>query len=72
MVNHHLTEEELTILNPAREEVGDAARAELGEAFATERNRLIDEGCGTLTEVRGIVASARRGGLLDDEDDAGG
>ena len=24
VVNHHLTEEELTILNPAREEVGDA------------------------------------------------
>ena len=30
VVNHHLTEEELTILNPAREEVGDRLRAELG------------------------------------------
>src|SRR5688500_11027142 len=71
-VNHHLTEEELSILNPAREEVGDSVRAELGKAFATERNRLIDDGCGTLTHVRRIVASARQEGLLDvgqDEDE---
>jgi hemerythrin superfamily protein len=71
VVNHHLTEEELTILNPAREEVGDAVRAELGEAFATERNTLIDDGCGTLTHVREIVASARREGLLDDDESDG-
>ena len=45
-VNHHLTEEELTILNPAREEVGEQVRADLGEQFATERNRQIDDGCG--------------------------
>ena len=73
VVNHHLTEEELTILNPAREEVGDQVRAELGEAFATERNGQIDDGCGTLTQVREIVASARREGLLDggeDEDES--
>ena len=68
MVNHHLTEEELTILNPAREDVGDTVRAELGEAFATERNRLIDDGCGSLTQVRKIVAAAKREGLLDEED----
>jgi hemerythrin superfamily protein len=67
-VNHHLTEEELTILNPAREEVGETVRAELGEAFATERNRLIDDGCGTLTHVREIVAAARREGLLDEDE----
>jgi hypothetical protein len=68
-VNHHLTEEELTILNPAREEVGDQVRAELGEAFATERNKQIDDGCGTLDNVRKIVAEARREGLLDDDED---
>src|SRR5215217_3517504 len=51
VVNHHLTEEELTILNPAREEVGPTVRAELGEQFAEERNRQIDEGCGTLSNV---------------------
>jgi hemerythrin superfamily protein len=68
-VNHHLTEEELTILNPAREEVGDTVRAELGKAFAAERNRLIDEGCGSLTHLRQIVASARREGLLGGDED---
>ena len=69
VVNHHLTEEELTILNPAREEVGPQVRAELGEQFATERNRQIDDGCGSLTNVRRIVAEARREGLLDEDDD---
>src|SRR6478672_9287508 len=44
-VNHHLTEEELTILNPAREEVGEQVRTDLGDQFATERNRQIDDGC---------------------------
>jgi len=66
-VNHHLTEEELTILNPAREEVGPQVRAELGEQFATERNAQIDADCGTLTNVRKIVAAARKDGLLDDD-----
>ena len=69
VVNHHLTEEELTILNPAREEVGERVRAELGEQFATERNRQIDDGCGSLTNVRRIVAAARKEGLLDDDDE---
>lgn len=65
-VNHHLTEEELTILNPAREEVDDAARARLGVAFATARNTLIESGCGTIENVRAIVAAAEKDGLLDD------
>jgi len=69
VVNHHLTEEELTILNPAREEVGPQVLAGLGEQFATERNRQIDDGCGSLTHVRRIVAEARREGLLEDDDE---
>jgi hemerythrin superfamily protein len=70
VVNHHLTEEELTILNPAREEVGERTRAELGEAFLTERNEQIDRGCGSVEELRELVARARRAGLIgDDEDD---
>ena len=68
VVNHHLTEEELTILNPAREECREQVRAELGEAFAGERNAQLDAGCGSLTQVRAIVAAARREGLLDDDD----
>src|SRR5690349_6983381 len=35
-VNHHLTEEELTILNPAREEVEEDVRQRLGTDFAAE------------------------------------
>ena len=45
VVNHHLTEEELTILNPARDEVGDRLRGELGagvrhRAQPADRRRL--------------------------------
>ncbi len=69
VVNHHLTEEELTILNPAREEVGEQVRAELGAVFAKERNARIDADCGGITNVRSIVADARRRGLLDAEQD---
>ena len=65
-VNHHLTEEELTILNPAREEVGPKVRAELGERFARERNAQVDAGCGSVDNVRRIVDEARRAGVLDD------
>jgi hemerythrin superfamily protein len=71
VVNHHLTEEELTILNPAREEVGERARGELGAAFVAERNKQIDEGCGTVEQIRRLVAQARREGKLDDSEDDG-
>ncbi len=66
-VNHHLTEEELTILNPARDDVSDQARADLGLAFATERNAQIDADCGRIENVRAIVARAEKEGLLDEE-----
>ena len=68
-LNHHLTEEELTILNPAREEVGEKVRAELGVAFATERNAQLDADCGAIDNVRRIVEAAEKEGLLDDEED---
>jgi hemerythrin superfamily protein len=70
LVNHHLTEEELTILNPAREETGQRVRAELGERFATERNRQIDENCGRIENIRSILARARAAGVLDGGDDS--
>jgi hypothetical protein len=69
VVNHHLTEEELTILNPARDEVGDRARADLGLAFVRVRNAQIDDDCGRLANVRRIVAEAERTGLLDDDEE---
>jgi hemerythrin superfamily protein len=68
-LNHHLTEEELTILNPAREEVGEQVRADLGVAFATERNQQLDDDCGAIDNVRRIVKAAEREGLLDEDED---
>jgi hemerythrin superfamily protein len=68
VVNHHLTEEELTILNPAREDVSDQARADLGLAFATERNAQIDADCGRIDNLRRIVAEAEKEGLLDEQE----
>ena len=66
-VNHHLTEEELTILNPAREEMAVEERREIGRAFAQERNAQLDADCGRIDNVRGIVARAGRAGLLSDD-----
>ena len=66
-VNHHLTEEELTILNPAREEVAEDVRRELGAAFAGERNAQLDADCGRTENVRNIVARAGREGLLAED-----
>ena len=67
-VSHHLVEEELTVLNPARDEVSQTKRREIGEAFAKRRNQRIDDGV-TLTELREIVAKAEKQGLLDDEEE---
>lgn len=69
LVNHHLTEEELTILNPARAQVPEQARAELGSVFATERNSQIDGDCGRVDNVRALVAQAEQDGLLEEDED---
>jgi hemerythrin superfamily protein len=63
-VYHHLTEEELTILNPAREEVDESVRRDLGAAFAQERNAQLDSDCGRMENVRAIVGRAGREGLI--------
>ena len=67
-INHHLAEEELTILNPAREEVSEKVRAELGETFATERNAQIDADCGRIENGRRLGEEAEKEGLLEDEE----
>lgn len=66
-VNHHLTEEELTILNPARDEVPEDVRQGLGRAFAEERNAQLDADCGRVENVRKLVARAGRAGLLTED-----
>ena len=67
VVNHHLTEEELTILNPAREEVATEVRDRLGAAFAKVRNAQLDDDCGRVDNVRQVVARADRAGLLSED-----
>lgn len=52
---HHLDEEERDILNPARTDVSEAERTQLGAAWLAERNRMLDEGCGSLEQVRALV-----------------
>ncbi|OLR94012.1 hemerythrin domain-containing protein [Actinokineospora bangkokensis] len=54
-INHHVDEEERTILNDARESVPDQRRAELGERFATVRDERIEAGCGSLEHVQELV-----------------
>ena len=68
VLNHHLTEEELSILNPARADVSAQARAELGLVFVQERNAQIDGDCGRVDHVRRLVAQAAGEGLLDGDE----
>ncbi|HET6987949.1 MAG TPA: hemerythrin domain-containing protein [Kribbella sp.] len=55
-LSHHLDEEERDVLNPARTDVSEEVRRKLGDAFAEERARLIDSGCGGIANVRKVVA----------------
>lgn len=61
---HHLDEEERTILNPAREEIEESIRQELGRAFMEERQRQLDNDCGDIENVRRLVEEARASGDL--------
>ncbi|MDT0213711.1 hemerythrin domain-containing protein [Rothia sp. ARF10] len=64
VLNHHANEEEQTILNPAREEVSIDAREELGVAWATRRNELLEQGCASLEQVQALVSRAEKEGVL--------
>ena len=66
LVTHHIAEEELTILAPARTEVGERVRRDLGEKWAARRNELIDQNCGSISNVRRIVEKAKRSGVLEE------
>ena len=68
-LNHHIGEEEQTILNPAKTEVSERVRQELGTAWLSMRNQLLDEDAGNVDNVRRIVARAHREGLLPAEDE---
>ncbi|GLZ40207.1 hemerythrin domain-containing protein [Actinokineospora sp. NBRC 105648] len=58
-VNHHVDEEERTILDDARRNVPDERRAELGERFLSVREERIKAGCGDLTHVRELVEQTK-------------
>ena len=68
MVNHHAGEEETSILNPAREEVSEQRREELGVAWATRRNQLLEEGCGSEEQVAALLDTAVDEGVLAPEE----
>ncbi|SDD80638.1 hemerythrin domain-containing protein [Streptomyces prasinopilosus] len=55
-VNHHADEEERTLLNDARENVADDRRAQLGTAFREARARYLEADCGSVENVRKLVA----------------
>ncbi len=67
-LNHHIGEEEQTILNPARTDVDEATRQRLGLAFATARNQHLDGGAGAIDNVRRIVERDERQGKLEDDE----
>ncbi|GAA3888213.1 hypothetical protein GCM10022243_61390 [Saccharothrix violaceirubra] len=54
-LNHHVDEEERTILNDARSEVADDRRAELGRRFVEVRQERLDDDCGDIAYVRRLA-----------------
>jgi hemerythrin superfamily protein len=61
-VHHHLDEEEREILNPARHDLSDQVRSELGAAFARQRIAQMDDDCGNVGNVRKLVERAHKRG----------
>ena len=66
-VNHHSNEEEQTIINPSREDVSLDRREELGIAWLTRRNQLLEEGCASAEQVAALLAEAVDEGTLAPE-----
>ena len=64
VVNHHSNEEEQTILNPAREDVSLERREELGVAWLTRRNELLEQGCASEKQVAALLHEAVDEGVL--------
>ncbi|MGB5951081.1 MAG: hemerythrin domain-containing protein [Ornithinimicrobium sp.] len=64
VLQHHLSEEEQTILNPARTEVSEQVRAHLGLDFLAARSAHLDARAGSVENVRSIVKQAHEQGKL--------
>jgi hypothetical protein len=56
---HHLDEEEREILNPARTDVEDSVKVDLGKKFAAERARQLDLGAGDPDNLRTLIEKER-------------
>jgi hemerythrin superfamily protein len=67
VVNHHSNEEEQTIINPAREDVSLERREELGVAWLTRRNELLEQGCASEKQVAALLHEAVDEGVLAPE-----
>ena len=68
VLNHHIGEEEQTILNPAREDASEELRQQLGADWAARRNELLEDGAGSLEQVESLVKQAYEDGLLPNDD----
>lgn len=68
-LNHHVNEEEQTILAPARTDVDEQVRHDLGATFLRARGELLDGDPVDAARVRGLVERAEKKGLLDDDED---
>lgn len=68
VVGHHSNEEELDILNAARDEVSVAVRHDLGAAWAAKRNALLHKGCASRSQVAELLAVAVREKVLPPAD----
>jgi hemerythrin superfamily protein len=67
VVNHHSNEEEQTIINPARDDVSLERREELGVAWLTRRNQLLEQGCASEKQVAALLGEAVDEGTLAPE-----
>jgi len=67
VVNHHSNEEEQTIINPARADVSLEEREELGVAWLTRRNQLLEQGCASEEQVAAKLDEAVGEGVLAPE-----
>lgn len=68
VLNHHIGEEELSILNPARTDAPEELRERLGKAWSQKRNALLEDGCGDIEQVDKLVKQAYKDGLLPNDD----
>lgn len=61
---HHMDEEERTVLNPAKTEVPEDVRQRLGVEFMRNRQKHLDNDCGSIENVRRLVEEAKQDNLI--------